>query len=81
MPASMAGRAIRGVLLKEERFPPLELPAQSNLYYFRLLRGESARSWQQIQSERAAVVRWTGSERTDYDVTLYMTLPRAEIQL
>jgi type VI secretion system protein ImpJ len=80
MPASMAGRAIRGVLLKEERFPPLELPAQSNLYYFRLLRGESARSWQQIQTERAAVVRWTGGVNVDYDVTLYMTLPRAETQ-
>jgi type VI secretion system protein ImpJ len=79
MPASMAGRAIRGVLLKEERFPPLELPAQSNLYYFRLLRGESARSWQQIQTERAAVVRWSGHEGADYDLTLYMTLPRAEI--
>jgi predicted component of type VI protein secretion system len=78
MPASMAGRAIRGVLLKEERFPPLELPAQSNLYYFRLLRGESARSWQQIQTERAAVVRWSGHEGADYDITLYMTLPRAE---
>jgi type VI secretion system protein ImpJ len=78
MPASMAGRAIRGVLLKEERFPPLELPAQNNLYYFRLLRGESARSWQQIQTERAAVVRWIGHEGADYEVTLYMTLPRAD---
>jgi type VI secretion system protein ImpJ len=78
MPESMAGRAIRGVILKEERFPPLELPAQSNLYYFRLLRGESARSWQQIQTERFAVVRWTGNESADYDLTLYMTLPKSE---
>jgi type VI secretion system protein ImpJ len=78
MPASMAGRAIRGVLLKEERFPPLELPAQSNLYYFRLLRGESARSWQQIQTERATVVRWSGHGGEDYDITLYMPLPRTE---
>jgi type VI secretion system protein ImpJ len=78
MPESMAGRAIRGVILKEERFPPLELPAQSNLYFFRLLRGESARSWQQIQTERSAVVRWTGNESADYDLTLYMTLPKSE---
>ena len=78
MPESMAGRAIRGVILKEERFPPLELPAQSNLYYFRLLRGESARSWQQIQTERSTVVRWTGNEAADYDLTLYMTLPKSE---
>jgi type VI secretion system protein ImpJ len=78
MPESMAGRAIRGVILKEERFPPLELPAQSNLYYFRLLRGDSPRSWQQIQSEKTAVVRWTGNELADYDLTLYMTLPKSE---
>ena len=78
MPESMSGRAIRGVILKEERFPPLELPAQSSLYYFRLLRGESARSWQQIQSEKSAVIRWTGHESADYDLTLYMTLPKSE---
>jgi type VI secretion system protein ImpJ len=77
MPQSLASRAIRGVVLKEERFPPLELPAQSGLYFFRLLRGESSRSWQQIQAEKVAVVRWTGNETADYDITLYMTLPRA----
>jgi type VI secretion system protein ImpJ len=78
MPPSLAGRAIRGVLVKEERFPPLELPAESNLYYFRLLRGDSARTWQQIQNEKGAVIRYTGRERPDYEITLYMTLPRGE---
>ena len=76
MPQSMASRAIRGVLLKEERFPPLELPAQSGLYFFRLLRGQSSRNWQQIQAEKVAVVRWTGNESADYEITLYMTLPK-----
>jgi type VI secretion system protein ImpJ len=76
MQQSMAGRAIRGVLLKEERFPPLELPAQSGLYFFRLLRGQSSRNWQQIQAEKVAVVRWTGNESADYEITLYMTLPK-----
>jgi type VI secretion system protein ImpJ len=75
MPRSLATRAIRGVLLKEERFPPLELPAQSGLYYFRLLRTESTRSWQQIQVEKAAVAVWPDQEQTDYDVSLYMTVP------
>ncbi|MBV8970427.1 MAG: type VI secretion system baseplate subunit TssK [Verrucomicrobia bacterium] len=76
MPHSLASRAIRGVILKEERFPPLELPAQSGLYFFRLLRGQSARSWQQIQSEKLAVVRWSGNDLADYEITLYMPLPR-----
>jgi len=75
MPRSLATRAIRGVLLKEERFPPLELPAQSGLYYFRLLRPESARSWQQIQTEKAAVVVWPEQESSDYEVSMYMTVP------
>jgi type VI secretion system protein ImpJ len=74
MPRSLATRAIRGVLLKEERFPPLELPAQSGLYYFRVLRSESARSWQQIQAERSAVVVWT-EEIGQLDISLYMTVP------
>src|SRR5246127_231413 len=76
MPQSLASRAIRGAVPKEERFPPLELPAQSGLYFFRLLRGQSSRSWQQIQSEKVAVVRWTGNESADYEITLYMTLPK-----
>jgi type VI secretion system ImpJ/VasE family protein len=75
MPRSLATRAIRGVLLKEERFPPLELPAQSGLYYFRLMRAESARRWQQIQTEKAAVVVWPEQEASDYEVAMYMTVP------
>ena len=75
MPNSLRNRAIRGVMLKEERFPPLELPAQAGLYYFRLLRHESARSWTQIQTEKAAVVVWPEQAKTDYEVSLYMTVP------
>jgi type VI secretion system protein ImpJ len=83
MPRSMAARAIRGVQLKEERFPPLELPAQAGLYYYRLQRAESARAWQQIATEKSAIVRWSGADipggtagaSADYQVTLFMILP------
>ena len=77
MPASLATRAIRGIDLKEERHPPLELPAASDLHYFRLDRTVSARMWEQIQTERSAIVRWTGAE-INWDgavFTLYMTVP------
>lgn len=77
MPRSLANRAIRGVLLKEERFAPLELPAHTGLYYFRLMRADSARAWQQIITERSAVVRWTEHE-ADYEIALYMTVPAGE---
>ena len=77
MPQSLANRAIRGIELKEERHAPLELPAASDLHYFRLERGNSSRMWQQIQTEKAASIRWTGSELdwTDANFTLYMTVP------
>jgi type VI secretion system protein ImpJ len=77
MPQSLAMRAIRGVVLKEERHPPLELPAQSDLHYFRLDRAASERMWQQVQSEKSMTIRWTGGE-VDWSgasFTLYMTVP------
>jgi type VI secretion system ImpJ/VasE family protein len=77
MPQSLATRAIRGIELKEERHAPLELPAAADLHYFRLERANSARMWQQIQTEKAATIRWTGGELdwSDASFTLYMTVP------
>ena len=77
MPQSLATRAIRGIELKEERHAPLELPAQSDLHYFRLDRAASARMWEQVRLEKSAIVRWTGSELdwSDTTFTLYMTVP------
>jgi predicted component of type VI protein secretion system len=74
---SLITRAIRGIELKEERHAPLELPASSDLHYFRLERAASARMWQAIQTEKAAAVRWTGTEIdwSDATFTLYMTVP------
>src|SRR5258708_37359102 len=42
MPQSLASRAIRGVVLKEERVPALDMPPESGLYFFLRLRGESS---------------------------------------
>ncbi len=75
MPRSMISKAVWGVRLKEERIPPLELPSQSDLHYFRLLRAESARVWTQMQAEKAAAIRWVGKTDADYNITLYMTVP------
>jgi len=77
MPQSLAARAIRGIELKETRHPPLELPAAADLHYFLLERANSARMWQQIQSEKAAAIRWIGGELdwSDANFTLYMTVP------
>jgi len=75
MPRSMATRAVRGVILKEERIPPLHLPAQTGLTYFRVNRTDSARVWGQIQLEKTAVLRWPEADASDFELSLYMSLP------
>jgi type VI secretion system ImpJ/VasE family protein len=78
MPQSLVSQRIFGVQLAQELFPPVELPAQVGLHYFRVLRGENARLWDRIKQEKAVAVRWLGIESSDFDVTLYMTIPDTE---
>jgi type VI secretion system ImpJ/VasE family protein len=75
MAQSLAGRAIWGVKLALDRVPPLELPSEAGLIYFRLMRDESARMWERIDAEKAIAARWPGMETSDYRLTLYMTVP------
>jgi type VI secretion system protein ImpJ len=74
MPRSLANRAVRGMLLKEERVAPLQLPAQAGLTYFRCIRPENTRIWQQIQAEKSVIIRWPNMAASDLQVTLYMTV-------
>ena len=74
MPASYETKAIRGVKLEEERFPPLELPAK--MYHYRLLTAESRRIWKEVIDERTLSIQF----KIDYEIpvfqmALYMTLP------
>jgi type VI secretion system protein ImpJ len=78
MPQSLASQRIFGVQLAQELYPPVELPAQIGLHYFRLMRGESARLWERITQEKSIAVRWPGIESSDFEVTLYMTVPDTE---
>jgi predicted component of type VI protein secretion system len=80
MPASMSASAVLGVPLKEERPPPAELPAQGDLFYYRLDVG--SRRWPQVVSERAIILDWgkTGDSAViamapDLKFALYMTVP------
>lgn len=71
---SFANQRIFGVKLAEERHPPIDLPAQAGLTYFRLLRTESARMWERIVAEHAIAARWIDMESSDFALTLYMTV-------
>jgi type VI secretion system protein ImpJ len=74
MPRSFLEHAIRGIVLKEERFPPLELPAETGRYYFRLNISQSRRVWDEALKELELVVRWSMQrEVPEFQVSLFMT--------
>ncbi len=76
MPASLEGSAIFGVELREESFPPVELPAEQGLYYFRVTLKEGRR-WPTFQNDKSTVLEWKKAELdlSEASFTLYMTLP------
>jgi predicted component of type VI protein secretion system len=77
MPRSLELAAVFGIELKEENVPPLELPAQSDLHYFRVLAASTPRRWDQIKQDKAVSLVWnkTDLDLSDAAFTLFMTLP------
>lgn len=74
--SSMATTRVRGVKLKEERHPPMQLPSQVGLQYYRVLRADSQRMWERIAQEKSISINFTGIENAGFDsVVLYMTYP------
>jgi type VI secretion system protein ImpJ len=77
MPKSMIKLALWGVRLSEERHPPLELPSQTGLTYFRLRRADSTKMWDAAKRDKALAIRYADVESSDFQITLYMTVPAA----
>jgi len=75
MARTLANQRIWGIRLAEERHPPLELPAATDLHYFRLMRADSTRMWERIKQEKSIAIRWEGIEASDFELALYMTVP------
>ncbi|MCD6304194.1 MAG: type VI secretion system baseplate subunit TssK, partial [Planctomycetes bacterium] len=75
MARTLANQRIWGIRLAEERHPPLELPAETGLHYFRLMRADSTRMWERIKQEKRIAIRWEGIETSDFELALYMTVP------
>ena len=75
MAKSMIQQRIWGIKLQEERHPPLTLPAKGDLFYYRLMRGESQRMWDRIKDEKTMAVRWPDMQTADYQMALYMPIP------
>lgn len=79
MPRSDSKRRVFGMQLARELFPPVQLPAHTNLHYFRLMRGESTPQWEGIVKDKAVAVVCPGIESSDFEVALYMTVPDTEV--
>ena len=75
MAKSRIALRIFGLKLTEERHAPMELPAQTGLHYFRVVRAESQRMWEAVKEEKSVGIRWPDMETSDYGITLYMTVP------
>jgi type VI secretion system protein ImpJ len=77
MPRSMEQVAVFGMELKEENYPPIELPGQGDLHYFRVVPTSNQRRWDQIKADKAMSLVWNNTEfdLSDAAFTLYMTLP------
>ncbi len=78
MPQSLSNQRVFGVQLIQELYPPVELPAQVGLHYYRIMRDESTRLWELIKQEKAIAVRWPEAETSDFEIILYMTVPDTE---
>ena len=76
MPRSMEQVAVFGIEIKEENYPPLDLPGQNDLHYFRVV-GTNQRRWDQVKADKAISLVWNNAEfdLSDATVTLFMTLP------
>lgn len=77
MPGTMERVAIFGVEIKEENYPPLELPGQSDLHYFRVIPTSNQRRWDKIKEDKVLSLVWNNAEfdLADATITLYMTQP------
>ncbi len=75
MPASYGLRAIRGLMLKEERHPPLELPVKAKQYFYRVNVDDSGRIWEHFMREPQAIIHFDVPDHTKFKLTLYATVP------
>jgi type VI secretion system ImpJ/VasE family protein len=78
MPRALVRQRIYGVKLTYEPHPPVELPAEIGLTYFRLARHESGRMWERVVQEKALAATWPDADASDFSLTLYMPVPGGE---
>lgn len=78
MSGKYRNQAVYGVRLEEERRPPVALPPETGLSYFRLKRfdeqNQPKRMWQEICREKVMAVRYPDMDKLPLKLSLFMTL-------
>ena len=79
MPRSMDGgmMASRGVELKEQPFPPLDLPAANDLHYFTVVTSSMPSRWDAIKREKAVSLVWNSADLDLAGTTVTLFMPVA----
>jgi len=76
---SQADFNVWGLRLQYEKFLPPDLVYKPNRHYFSIYRGvddvHSARAWDKIKVDRQIVARWPDMTGSDFDMTIWMTVP------
>ncbi len=75
MPVSYGLRAIRGLILHEERTPPLELPVKAKQFFYRLDADESGRIWEHFIREPQGIIHFDAPDLSKFRLILYATIP------
>ena len=78
LPKSKQRLAIFGVPLEVEYAPPPVLPLERGLQYFRIKPDERRNLWADMKSEGAMVVVGPPADTSDFQITLYMIMPKME---
>lgn len=75
IPVSYGMRALRGLVLREERNPPLELPVNTKQYFFRVVTEDSGEIWNHFIMEPEGLVHLDAPELNRFRISLYATIP------
>jgi type VI secretion system protein ImpJ len=75
VPMSYARRALRGAILKEDRHPPVQLPAKAQRYFYRIDTSQNSVAWEQLLQEPVAIIELKSGKSTDHKISLYILVP------
>ncbi|WP_395735929.1 type VI secretion system baseplate subunit TssK [Prosthecobacter sp.] len=78
MPASFGPRALRGLILQEERVAHADLPQKAGRFFFRINALDSDRIWDFFKREPEGIVKFESADYTKFRIALYATLPAGE---